>query len=520
MTFRPLEWLTGGLKFLSLKHVLLHFVMKGLQKLLGIGAVALGLTGLIGKADAGVVNIAAKTSDTAHVGVSPYLSLRTDGSTSSSFDSSFDTKNPSLEISSNDPGYRASIVGAPQYTNQFTFDLAIGPNPDSKITTGPLNEILNFQIPDNTDLSGKTVIAYNLANPSVRYTIPQDNSKYTVTLNNYIPNNQSGFFDHWRLDVITSHTLQIDFYKNTGTAGSPVWVRSDQNTPGGVGPVKVTYTNDPLVKEARDPKGTANPTGDPFDKWVKQQTDGTTGWQHVFNNTTLGEFGAYTRQAAFGFNGTDSTNDRMQEEGRPLDSKTNILIETYRNSSITTPVYSENDSAGKWKMTFTTSTADIDFFKDFRIIQNEPYDFWADPRYDSRKVNPAPMLSGKALSSPETYQEAPYATLENLLNSEAGLLYTTQGCLMGDGSTEIDSVVGPIGAFDIFPSGGTDEPYNYFVTGNETFFIEGEGNYSIWHTTTPEPSTISLLAMAGIAGAGVGAYALRKSRKGTSLNGT
>jgi len=182
-----------------------------LLKKIGLAGVTLAaLAGLFGKAEAMVINIAAKTSDTTNVGVSPNLSFRTDGSTSSSFDPAFDTKNPSLEISSNDPGYRASIVGAPRYTNQFTFDLAIGPYTDSKITTGPLNEIITFRIPDNTDLFGKAVIAYDLENSSLPYVIPNNNSKYPITLINHIPNNQSGVFDHWRIAIVPIGDTNLD----------------------------------------------------------------------------------------------------------------------------------------------------------------------------------------------------------------------------------------------------------------------------------------------------------------------
>ena len=158
--------------------------------------------GLGGNARSEVINIYTNTSDPTNVGATN-LSLRDDG------DDSYDgvsliagKKNPELEISSMDPGFRASVVDAPQYTTQYTFDLAIGPNfGSSKITTGPLDEILNFQIPDNTDLDGYKVVAYNLANPSVEYVIPQDGTFLTLTLPKYIANGTSGVFDHWEIDI-------------------------------------------------------------------------------------------------------------------------------------------------------------------------------------------------------------------------------------------------------------------------------------------------------------------------------
>jgi len=352
-------------------------------------------------------------------------------------------------------------------------------------TTSYLN--FNFLSTETTDTFGGKVINLRQVDDSGN---PINNCFYNVrsiinhTLGNDTLNPSQGIFNlpdlpigNYNVNVPIAHYsvsienpyLKVDLQKNIGTRENPNWVSANANTPAGVGPVKVIY--------ASDAKAERNSVTDTYDKAV--------GWTKLYSSTgnqatSLGEFGLYTRGAAFGFNGTTSTNDRMKEEGRPVDDKGNILIEGYRNSSTAQPyVFAENEQL---KLVFSTN--DPEYFKTFNIIQREPYDFGNDSRYDSANNS--------------------HNTLENIIDSTTGigeLAFTAQGCPMtffGPGC-ELDAIIGQTFAFDIFPQGGSAYTYS-----GDTFYLDG--GYHVYHTTTPEPSTLALLAI----GAGVVAASCKK----------
>ncbi len=462
---------------------------KGLVGLLGAGAVAFGMSG---EARGGTVKIMDITTDTS-IGSSNMFFQNIDGA-SEGYDSNDiywsgvpPNPNPNwLQVYSNPYGEKLNIDARPINTLGMDFYLGV------KGSVNNIDNSLKFKVTDTTDLFGKGITAYDATNPSQRYVIPKDGSILTVPLPNLT--HGPGEYANWRLDVAPSY-LKIDLQKSFDNGVT--WVSSGANSPAGVGPVKITFASDAL--DAR------NPTTDSYDKAV--------GWTTLFSstgneNTSHGEYGLYTRGAAFGFDGITSTNDRMKEEGRPLTSTSNILVEGYRNkdpNSLHTPItvedYPESD---KYKVVFSTN--DPSFFKTFNIAQKQPFDFYPDDRYNN-------------------FNNA-HTTLESILDAngngeivlDKGLLpegqkdisSTTsslaQGCLVGDGvnNYEWNSIIGPTFSFDIFPNGGT--PYQY--DGN-SFYIEG--GYVVADTVTPEPSTLALLVSAGIAGAG--AEYLRRRKK-------
>jgi hypothetical protein len=173
-----------------------------------VGTVLLGLSVGNNADNAGVIKVYQLTSPSTGIGSSTNLYLLNDDSgnySSSPFYSFFDTKDPSLEISSNDLGYRATQVVEPSDVPYFTFDLNVGPNPSSTIA-GPVNQVLKFRVTDATNLG--TLTAYDLASPGTKYSIPTDGSVFTLSPAsnnyNYVLQNQSNTstgYDHWRIDV-------------------------------------------------------------------------------------------------------------------------------------------------------------------------------------------------------------------------------------------------------------------------------------------------------------------------------
>jgi hypothetical protein len=430
----------------------------------------------VGKVDGGYIS--PKTSGFSGV-VNPYIRLYHVSGDTDGYDSTMDTifsarEPPAVDFYSQITGYNLS-GDSRGLDSLSTFNTKMQGNN----LTYPASGNLNFIIADaNNDFGSLPIYADIYKNKTL--VSGNINVRTAASCGTLYPLHLTSNSDIYNVNVrfTPTHTLTIDLQKSFDNGMT--WVSSKTNTPAGLGPVKITYSPDGL--------DVRNPATDTLDKSV--------GWTTAdpFNSTTLGEYGLYTRGAAFGFNGTTCTNDRMKEEGRPLTSTSNILIEGYRNSDTVNPVYSENE---KYKLVF--STDDPLFFNNFVVMQDEPYDFWQDPRYDSRTTEYSPY---KVLSNPETFHSEPYMTLGSIINQNTGIgemTFTAQGCVMDNWITEIDAAIGPTFSFDIFPQGGT--PYDYYGTGGTNFYIEG--GYAIWHNITPEPGALELLLSAALAGAGL-----------------
>ena len=146
--------------------------------------------------------------------------------TSVPFSPFLEMHDPSIEISSNDLGYRATQVVEPSSVSYFTFDLNVEPNSSSRIT-GPVNQVLSFQVPDATNLT-TPVVAYDMADPATKYIIPTDGSICTLSPTshnyNYVIQNQSyveGGYDHWKIYIAlpgaNPSTPDESFFNPNGT---------------------------------------------------------------------------------------------------------------------------------------------------------------------------------------------------------------------------------------------------------------------------------------------------------------
>jgi hypothetical protein len=65
----------------------------------------------------------------------------------------------------------------------------------------PIDNSLWFQVRDATDLSGKTLLAWDYADPTTIYSIPMDGAICEIVLSD-LANQGEGEYAHWRLEVV------------------------------------------------------------------------------------------------------------------------------------------------------------------------------------------------------------------------------------------------------------------------------------------------------------------------------
>ena len=246
-----------------------------------------------------------------------------------------------------------------------------------------------------------------------------------------------------QIDQEGPHRLQVKLRQITGSAGN--WANEAST-------LLLTY-GEPDATSGRADFGA---TGDV-----------ATGWGNgKFGATSEGDFGVYTRGAAFG-----SGDDMLVRDARALNNTDNVLIETYTNKVFTQPtswIPGETWNEGG-VLEFEVLSDDKAFFDNFQIIQIEP---------------------GRFLNSPGTPGATLLGDLADWSDGEGTLTFGRVGCDWL-GGTEVDWWIGPFAAFDLIPPGGTLWP------GTEAPLSVEMGVHMMGHSPTPEPSSLILLAIAG-----------------------
>ena len=229
-----------------------------------------------------------------------------------------------LEIYSNEPGFKADTNAKPINTFGWLFNLGAGND-----IVGADN-YLKFQVNDSNNLPG--LVAYDLANPSVRYSIATDGSRTEVNIANPL-DVSAGEYAQWRMDIVQPfHQLSIDFQKNIGGE----WVSGSE-------PFVVSY-GDVGGTSARD---------DIIDVPVE--------WVNGFNDTSSGEFGLYSIESPF-------TYEKLSTDSREFGNLESVFVEPWHN---------DTDRDGG-RLILEVLTGDKNFFNGYTLKQLQPGSFTED----------------------------------------------------------------------------------------------------------------------------------------------
>lgn len=440
-----------------------------------IGAVGVTLAALAGSAKAGIIKVIDYTSDTS-VGVTSFYGKNISGADDGyGFgDQSFPPTNPpDLEAYSMVDGNKLGVDA--RAINTSGWDFYLGANG----TVSGIDNQLKFRVTNTSDLTNKFISVYDVANPTVKWNVPQDGSILGISLPTLTRSGTTTPYAHWRMDLrdpLATNSMQISLQRSFD--GGATWVSGNQSA-------AITYSTNPGYLDPRNANG-----------MVLDSNDVQIGWPHGFSNTVNTQFGVYTRGAPFGGNGT---NDRLTTDARPANSVQPVFVELYHNNLVD-PDYSLRTA--KSRLEFQVTTDDKSYFNGFKLRQDEAAYFWPDSNGTS--FQNAPQFDGTLKSvldqSGHGFLDFSNAALSNLSYLWVG----DNGNGVpdnGGGDSFLYWNVGQLGAFELLPPGA--DFYN--PDGSSPIYIE-EGAYTILDTHMPEPATISLLAL--------GAFPLlRRSRK-------
>jgi len=167
--------------------------MKGLTGILGVGAVALGMSGQVSGREIKIMNTTSNTS----IGVSTLYCKNISGA-SEGYDESDLFFNPpfppSLEVFTEVGGYRLGVDARPVDTSGWDFVLGVLGNVTCDNT-------LKFKVTDTADLENKYVYTFDIANPSTIYHIPKDGSIYNIDLPDLVAAKSVEEYAFWRLGL-------------------------------------------------------------------------------------------------------------------------------------------------------------------------------------------------------------------------------------------------------------------------------------------------------------------------------